>query len=137
MNALATQLTQTYRREEELYMRILKLVEQQERIMQETPDPHAVLALCQDVEHVLDEIAGIERGIEPTKHRWEKRNGEEDAPELDDLLGKIQQSIERISQKQDRVRQSLMAYMKEQQRQSESARAGINARKARLAYGSR
>jgi len=133
MNPIAAELTDAYRREEQLYLRILDLVEQQNRIMEEDPNPSVVLNLCGDVEGLLDQIADIEEAIAPAKKEWEQSKRQ--PPQgLDVVLGSIQGSIEKIALRQDHVRQGLMQYIQHHQDRVGRARASVNARRARVAY---
>ncbi len=134
MSSMVTQLTEAYRREEALYMRIRDLVHQQQSIMAASPDPTAVLQLCQEVEGLLEEIAGIENDIGPLKQQWWQTKPHQPG-ELDAILGNIQDAIEQTTDQQNQVRHSLLQHVNRQDSKTGSARANVSARRARLTYG--
>jgi len=134
MDPLIQQVVEAYRREETLYAHILATVEEQCDIMAKRPDPATVLQLCRQVEEVMVEITGIERDLEPAKERWEEIKNQL-PKELDSSLASIQDAIEKITRGQAQVLDSLKDYVLKEQQTAESARATVNAHRAREAYG--
>jgi hypothetical protein len=133
MSTAAVELTEAYRQEEKLYLRILELVEQQGRIMEQQPDPAGVTELCCEVERLLERIAAIERDIAPAKSHWEG-SAREISQELDDVLASIQSAIERTAEKQDEVRRKLMQYLRSRRGGDGAAGGRTAVRRARQAY---
>ena len=135
MNHVATELTDAYRREEELYLRVLQLVEEQNRAMKDDADLTAVFGLCSKVEDLLDEIAMIEENIQPAKEQWNER-GEEPPEELECVLGRIQTLIQKTAGKQGKVQQWLARQLCSSNQVAESDPVGVNAGRVRRSYGS-
>jgi hypothetical protein len=133
MNSLHQQLVHAYQAEKDLYRRVLELAGEQSRIMKEDPAPSAVLELSQQVQRLLDDIATIEKALEPVKERWERQRQDLDGA-LKAVLGDIQALIADTSRCQEEVRVALVAYMREREQRAQETRATIVARKAHSAY---
>ena len=135
MNSLTDQLIAAYQDEQRLYLHIRELVAEQARIMDAQPDPAAVLALCNQVEGLMRDVAVIERAIEPAKVAWSETRHDPDGA-LDRTLAAIQTLIEETAADQERVQERLMALVRRQRETARNARASVNANRARTAYGS-
>ncbi len=133
MNTLAEQLIAAYRQEQELYERVLQLVERQDQIMSEEPSPRRVLELCQEVEGLMSRIEAIEHNMGPAKSEWEKTRDDPDGT-LDALLAAIEQTIESIGEQQQRVQRRLVAYVERERRTTDEARAAIRSNRAGRLY---
>jgi regulator of replication initiation timing len=133
MKTLAEQLITAYRQEEELYGRVLELVEEQTHIMAEQPSPRRVLQLCREVEDLMGDIEAVERAIRPVKEAWEKEKSDPTG-ELDRILASIEKQIERIGELQQDVQEGLLAYVEREKHTMDEARASINARRAGNLY---
>jgi len=135
MNNAAVELMDAYRREEELYVRVLQLVEEQHRAMKDDADVTAVFGLCSRVEDLLDEIAVIEDNIQPTKKQWQQQ-GDDLPDELESVLGRIQGLIEATAGKQGQVQQWLAENLGRRRQPVAAGTAGVQARQIRRSYGS-
>jgi len=135
VNHLAVELMDAYRREEELYLRVLQLVEEQHRTMKEDEDVTSVFGLCSRVEDLLDEIGVIEQGIEPAKVQWRKE-GRKVPEELESVLGRIQVLIETTAGKQGRVQQWLASQLRQRAHVGGGEPVGVNAGRVRRSYRS-
>jgi len=133
VKTIAEQLTNAYRNQHGCYRRIRLLVEEQERIMQTRPDPSTIIELCRKVEELMEQIAVIERAIEPAKRAWEEDRSDPDGA-LDQVLGAIEEEIAQIARTQQQVQQQLLDYVQAQQRRTEAARVSINASRAEQLY---
>ncbi|KPK66165.1 MAG: hypothetical protein AMK73_00730 [Planctomycetes bacterium SM23_32] len=133
MNALYEQLVHAYRREEALYARVLELVQRQDEVMAAAPDPSCVLELCGDVERLMADIAAVEEAVGPAKKRWEETR-EDPKGELRAVLTSIEAIIAQVSEVQERVQRRLLDHIERQRQQTESARASVNASRARRLY---
>ena len=127
------ELTEAYREERALYREVLDRVDEQQEIMDHDPNPARVLKLCQEVESLLEDVAGIEQRIDPIKEQWE-HSGNQRPEQLDRILEEIQQMIEQTAGKQDRVRRELIDYVRKHQ-QKPTRSPTTNAHQARRAYG--
>ncbi len=134
MNPLAEQLTNAYRREEELYRRILDLVARQERAVQAGEGAGEVRSLCGRIEQLMAEIAEIEQGIEPAKEKW-KQGERESCDALEDVLTSIEEAIDQIAGRQRGVQEKLLERVRSEERAARQTRGAINARKATRLYG--
>lgn len=135
MNPEMQRLIEAYRRQEELYERVVKLVRDQCAIMNEEPDPAEVLEICKEIDALLGQIADIEQDLEGLKENWEDLK-DQVPEELDGILGRIEDYIKEITEKQDSVRVELLEYMCSRERSSNDVQASVNANRARSAYGS-
>lgn len=133
MNELSEQLAHAYRQEEGLYRRVLDLVREQEAVMASSPDPSAVLALCRQVEALMEQIAAIEEATAPARERWESRRAEPRG-ELGEVLAAIEALIQQVATAQEQVQQRLLAYMQQQREATDRAQANIRAGRARRLY---
>lgn len=132
MNGVAVELMDAYRREEELYLRVLQLVEEQHRAMRDDADVTAVFGLCSRVEDLLDEIGVIEQDIQPAKQQW-REAGDDPPEELESVLGRIQALIETTAGKQGKVQQWLAENLCRRQA-SAAGRDDVSARRIRRSY---
>lgn len=133
MNDVTGQLTHAYREQVERYSRIRELVLRQAQVMENNPDPGAVLQICRQVESLMAEIAVIEQAIEPLKGLW-SRQPLDPGGELDGALKSIEQMIQEIARTQELVQRRLMEYVQQEQQRSEAARASMMASRARSLY---
>jgi hypothetical protein len=133
MTDLYRQLTHAYRQQVEQYNRIRELVRRQEQVMDNNPDPGAVLMICRQVEDLMAEIAVIERAIEPAKRLWSEQPLDPGG-ELDGVLKSIEEMIQEIARTQEQVQQKLLAYVRQEKQRSDAARASMMAGRARALY---
>ena len=133
MSDVSRQLTHAYRQQAERYGQIRELVRRQQQVMDEAPDPGAVLALCRQVEDLMAEIAVIERAIEPAKRFWAEHPEDPDG-ELDAVLKSVEDMIQEIGRTQEQVQQGLLDFVQQERARSEAARASMMASRARTLY---
>jgi len=133
MKTLAEQLVAAYRQEEQLYGRVLEVVEEQSRVMSEQPSPRRVLELCRQVERLMADIEAVESSIRPAKEQWEKTR-DDPTGELDEVLASIEKQIGRVGELQQKVQKHLLAYVEREKQTMDEARASVNARRADNLY---
>jgi len=127
MSDISRQLTHAYRQQVEHYNRIRQLVLRQSQVMDNNPDPGAVL------EDLMSDIAVIERAIEPAKSLWSEQPTDPDG-ELDVALKSIEDMIQEIASTQELVQQKLLEYVRQEKERSDAARASMVASRARTLY---
>jgi len=133
MSDISRQLTHAYRQQVEHYNRIRQLVLRQSQVMDNNPDPGAVLTICREVEDLMSDIAVIERAIEPAKSLWSEQPTDPDG-ELDVALKSIEDVIQEIASTQELVQQKLLEYVRQEKERSDAARASMVASRARTLY---
>ena len=133
MNDLSRQLTHAYRQQAEHYKRIKELVLRQAQVMEDEPDPGAVLLICRQVEDLMGQVAVIEDAIEPAKRLWSEQPSDPDG-ELDGVLKIIEGMIQDIARTQGQVQQKLLEFVKQEKQRSDAARASMAAGRARTLY---
>ncbi len=133
MSDISRQLTHAYRQQVEHYNRIRQLVLRQSQVMDNNPDPGAVLTICREVEDLMSDIAVIERAIEPAKSLWSEQPTDPDG-ELDVALKSIEDMIQEIASTQELVQQKLLEYVRQEKERSDAARASMVASRARTLY---
>jgi ribosomal protein S21 len=133
MNDVTGQLTHAYLQQVEHYGRIRELVLRQARVMENNPDPGAVLQICRQVESLMAEIAVIEEAVEPAKRLWSEQPLDPHG-ELDGALKRIEEMIQEISRTQELVQRRLVEYVQQEKQRSEAARASMMASRARAVY---
>lgn len=133
MSDVSQQLTHAYRQQVEHYNRIRDLVLRQAQVMENNPDPGAVLTICRQVEDLMSDIAVIERAIEPAKDLWANQPADPDG-ELDGVLRSIEEMIQEIASAQELVQQKLLEYVRQEKQRSDAARASMMAGRARTLY---
>ena len=136
MSTVCEQLVHAYRQEEQLYLRIMELVNRQHTVMNMDGDAGQVLQLCGEVEKLLDDVAVIEKAIAPPKKLWEQGERDGEAAELDAVLATIQGVIEQTAAAQEQVRVRLMQYMDRSKSTTQEARSSLRANRAQVAYHS-
>ena len=133
MSSLCEQLLRAYRQEEQLYLRIMELVNRQHTMITVEGNPRGVLGLCCEVEKLLDEIAVIEEAIAPAKTLWEGGERDAAAGELDAVLATVQAVIEQTALAQQHVRMRLLEYGKTTRSAPQGVPTGALAGLAQLA----
>ena len=81
----------------------------------------------------MDEIANVERAIQPAKTAWEAERDDPDGG-LNAVLGRIERSIAEIARLQERVQQMLVDHMRRQKEEADAAQASVNASRAQRLY---
>ena len=133
MNRLIDQLTAAYGRQEQLYRRVSELVRQQAAAMEAGAGPSEVLATCRTVEDLMAEIENIEETVRPAKEEW-CRKGRHRAEELEEILASIEALIQQVTEDQEGIQQSLLAYLRSRKEREEGARQEMSAQRARRLY---
>ena len=133
MNSICAQLVSAYRRERDLYVRVLGLVDEQCRVVESAADPGAVVGLCRQVEELMAEIAAVEKAVEPVKALWERGREDPDG-RLGAVLAEVAELIEQVARTQERVQVGLCRFVQRQEERNESARRALSAGRADKLY---
>ncbi len=128
-------LAEACREEKKMYLSVLDLVKSQRCAMVRENNPSAVLAVCRQVEALMDRIMQKDNSIGGIKKRWVNEGKKDPYGELEALFDELEKIIRTVSKLQESVQNELQHYMERIRTQTERTQSELRSRRAGKVYG--
>ena len=108
MTKVERRLVEAYRRQEDIYNRILEMVQKQKKLLSSgnSGQMGPVLDICAQIEEELSKISSIESEVEEEKRHW-MEHSETLPSRLEDVLDRIKLTIDKTRALQEQMSATL------------------------------